>query len=109
MDYKKYKYNHLGIPTHEKRDNEVYIEKFKMFVSGYEQNEFNIEWMRFEENSKLPELVRKTPHIAFEVEDVHKAIQGKEVLIEPNAPSEGVLVAFIIENGALVEFIEFKK
>jgi hypothetical protein len=80
-----------------------------MFVSGYEQNEFNIEWMRFGEDSKLPELVRKIPHIAFEVEDVHKAIQGKEVLIEPNAPSEGVLVAFIIENGALVEFIEFKK
>ena len=109
MDYKKYKYNHLGIPTHEKRDNEEYIEKFKMFVSGYEQNEFNIEWMRFEEDSKLPELVRKTPHIALEVEDVHKAIQGKEVLIEPNSPSEGVLVAFIIENGAPVEFIEFKK
>lgn len=75
MDYKKYKYNHLGIPTPEKRNNEEYIEKFKMFVSGYEKNEFNIEWMRFEEDSKLPELVRKIPHIAFEVEDV---LRGKK-------------------------------
>lgn len=109
MDYQKYKYNHLGIPTHEKRDNEIYIEKLKMYVSGFEQNEFNIEWMRFEEDSKFPDIVRKIPHVAFEVEDVYKAIQGKEVLIEPNSPSEGVLVAFIIENGAPVEFIEFKR
>jgi hypothetical protein len=30
------------------------------------------------------------------------------VLIEPNSPSEGVRVAFIVHNGAPIEFIEIK-
>ena len=33
-------------------------------------------------------------------------IEGKEMLIEPNSPSEGVGVAFIVDNGAPVEFLE---
>jgi hypothetical protein len=30
----------------------------------------------------------------------------KEILIEPNSPSEGVMVAFIVENGAPIEFLQ---
>jgi len=45
--------------------------------------------------------------VAFEVEDLAAELQGKEILIEPNSPSEGVLVAFIVDNGAPIEFIQF--
>jgi hypothetical protein len=41
------------------------------------------------------------------VVDLYKAIEGKEILIEPNSPSEGILVAFIVENGAPVEFLQY--
>lgn len=99
-------YHHLGIPNDEIRENETYLEKSKVFISGYEDSEYGIEWLRFEEDSELPEVVRKLPHIAFEVEDVYEAIKGKEVIIEPNSPSEGVLCAFIIDNGAPIEFIK---
>ena len=78
-----------------------------MYVSGYDESEFGIEWMRFEKDSSLPELVKSIPHIAFKVDDLNTELKGKEILIEPNSPSEGVRVAFIIENGAPVEFIEF--
>ena len=100
-------YHHLGIPTSEKKENEKYLEKYKMYVSGYDESEFGIEWMRFEKDSPLPELVKSIPHIAFKVDDLNTELEGKEILIEPNSPSEGVRVAFIIENGAPVEFIEF--
>ena len=100
-------YHHLGIPTSEKRANEKYLGKYKMYISGYEESEFGIEWMRFENDSPLPELVKSIPHIAFKVDDLNTELKGKEILIEPNSPSEGVRVAFIIENGAPVEFIEF--
>jgi len=100
-------YHHLGIPTSEKRANEKYLEKYKMYVSGYDESEFGIEWMRFEKESPLPELVKSIPHIAFKVDDLNTELEGKEILIEPNSPSEGVRVAFVIENGAPVEFIEF--
>jgi hypothetical protein len=65
--------------------------------------------MRFESDSPLPELVKKVPHVAFEVEDLAAELQGKEVLIEPNSPSGGVMVAFIVDNGAPIEFIQFDK
>jgi hypothetical protein len=65
--------------------------------------------MRFEPDSPLPELVKTVPHVAFEVDNLEVAIQGKEVLIPPNSPSEGIIVAFIIDNGAPIEFIQFEK
>ncbi len=103
------KYHHLGIPTSDKKENETYLEKFRIYVSGYEQSPFGIEWMRYEKDSPLPEVVKTIPHIAFEVDDLEKEIQGKEIIIYPNSPSEGVRVAFILDNGAPVEFIEIKK
>ena len=102
------KYHHIGIPTDQVREGETYLEEFKMYVSGYEESPYGIEWMRFEADCPLPKLVQTIPHIAFEVDNLMEAIQGKEILIEPNSPSEGVLVAFIIEDGAPVELLEIK-
>jgi hypothetical protein len=103
------KYHHIGIPTDIPRENETYLEKYKMYVSGYEKSPYGVEWMRFEPNSPLPELVKTVPHVAFEVDDVDAAIQDKEVLIPPNSPSEGITVAFIVDNGTPIEFIELEK
>jgi hypothetical protein len=62
--------------------------------------------MRFEPGSTVHELIQRVPHIAFEVDDLDEAIAGREVIVEPNSPSEGVRVAFILDNGAPVEFLE---
>jgi hypothetical protein len=101
------KYNHLGIPTNQKRENETYLPLFKMYVSGYEESLFKIEWMRFEPGCPLPEIVKTVPHVAFEVDSLSEAIKGKNVIIEPNSPSDGVQVAFIEENGAPVELMQY--
>ena len=101
------KYHHVGIPTEVPRDNEVYLEKFKMFVSGFETSPFGVEWIRFEEDAPFPELVKTIPHIAFVVDDLEEAVAGREVLVQPNSPSQGVTVAFIVDNGAPVEFLQF--
>jgi hypothetical protein len=63
--------------------------------------------MRFDPDSPLPELVKTVPHVAFVVEDIAAAIAGRNVLIEPNSPADGVTVAFIIDNGAPIEFLQF--
>lgn len=102
------KYHHVGIPTAERREGERYLPELGMYVSGYETSDYGIEWMRFEEDSPLPHLVKTVPHVAFEVADLDAAIDGKDVLIAPNSPSEGIRVAFVVENGAPVEFIEVR-
>jgi len=101
-----HEYHHIGIPTQIRRDGERYLAEFKMYVSGYQTSEFGIEWMRFESDCPLPPLVQTVPHVAFRVDDLEAALQGKEVLIAPNSPSPGIRVAFIVENGAPVEFLE---
>jgi len=103
------KYHHIGIPSQEIRQAEKYHKELKFYHSGYESSEYGIEWMRFEEDCPLPVIVKTIPHIAFEVVDLDAAIAGKEVIIEPNSPSPGIRVAFIVENGAPVEFIEINK
>jgi hypothetical protein len=101
------KYNHLGIPTQSPREGETYLDKFDLYCTDHESNPFGIQWMRYGKNCTLPRIVQEVAHVAFEVEDLRKALQGKEVIIEPNSPSEGVTVAFILEDGAPVELLEF--
>jgi len=103
------RYHHLGIPTTIPQPGETYLEEFKVFCTDHESNPFGIQWMRYEADSPLPELVKTVPHVAFEVDDLAAALEGQEVLIEPNSPSDGVLVAFVVCDGAPVEFLEFSQ
>lgn len=101
------RFHHVGIPTDVPHSGERYLPAHKTYVSGYETSPYGVEWMRFEAGSPVPKLVRRVPHVAFEVDDLAAAIAGKELLIAPNSPSPGVTVAFIIDNGAPIEFLQF--
>ena len=105
----KREYHHLGIPTSETREDEEYLEDYGLYVSGFEGSEFGIEWMRFDADSPLPDLVKTVPHVAFRVDDLDEAVEGREIIIAPNSPSPGIRVAFVVENGAPVEFIEIEE
>jgi len=101
-------YHHLGIPTQIKRENETYLERFDTYVSGFDTSPYGIEWMRFGPEATVPELVKTVPHVAFKVDDLDAELKGKDVLIEPNSPSEGIIVAFIVDNGAPIELLQFE-
>lgn len=101
------KFHHIGIPTNEIKENEKYLSEYKFYVSGFDKSEFGVEWMRFENESKVAEIIKKIPHIAFEVENIELAIKGKEIIGDIGSPSKGVRTAMIIENGAPIEFLEF--
>ena len=104
-----WRYHHLGIPTTVARPGERYIERLGIYVSGFETSPYGIEWMRFDADSPISELVKTTPHIAFEVDDLEGELRGKEIISRPDSPSEGVRAAMIVHNGAPVELIEFRK
>jgi hypothetical protein len=106
-----WKYHHLGIPTKKSLPGEVYLPDLKFYVSGFNTSPFGIEWMRFEENCPLPELIKTVPHIAFEVENLDKEMAENdfEIISEQGSPSEGVRVVMIKHNGAPIELIEFNR
>ena len=105
----KYKYHHLGIPTLKKMEGMIHLKHLKIYATDHESNLFGIQWMLYENECNLPELVCKVPHVAFEVNDLQEAIKGKKVIVQPNSPSTGVIVAMIEEAGAPVEFLQFDK
>jgi hypothetical protein len=103
------KYHHLGIPTTEKLKGEIHLKHLKIYVSGYGRNPYGVEWTRYEDDAPYPTLVKTVPHVAFEVDDLAEALKGKNVIIPPNSPSPGVVVAFIEDNGAPIEFLQIDR
>jgi hypothetical protein len=106
-----WRYHHLGVPTNKPIKDEIYLEQFKVYVSGFDTSPYGIEWMRYEPDSPIDELIKSFPHIAFEVDNIESELQKHDLkIITPlNYPAEGIRVAMIIHNGAPIELIEFAK
>jgi len=102
-----WRYHHIGIPHTQPRAREHHVGQLRVYVSGFETSPYGIEWIRFEPHCHVPEIVRIVPHIAFAVDDLDEALKGREILIAPTEPSVGVRVAFILDDGAPVELLEF--
>jgi hypothetical protein len=102
-----WRYHHIGIPTTVPHPGEKFIPQLKMHVSGFSSSPYGIEWMRFDPDCSLPEIIKTVPHIAFEVDDLEAALQGREVISPPGSPADGVRAAMILHNGAPVELIAF--
>ena len=104
-----WRYHHFGIPTRMPRPDELHIPRLKIHVAGFETSPCGVQWMRFDEDAPYPEIVQSLPHVAFEVDDLDSALTGREILIAPNSPSEGARVAMILDHGAPIELIEFRR
>ena len=103
-----WRYHHLGIPTTSPRPGEVHIEHLGIHVEGFETSPTGVQWMRLDPDCGFPEVVCTVPHVAFEVDDLDAALEGKEILLPPSVPSGGVRAAMILHNGAPIELIEFR-
>jgi len=102
-------FHHLGLPTTEKQPGEVYVEATKVWVTSPDEHPQKIEYLRFEPDAPLTGPVRDMPHFAFKVDDLDAAIKGEEVILGPFDPMEGLSVVFILKDGAVFEFMEFKQ
>ena len=105
------RYHHIGIPTDKPINGEKYLPQFKLYVSGFDTSPYGIEWMRYDKDSPINDLIKNVPHIAFEVDDLDFELTSREfnIITPPNSPGEGARVAMIEHNGAPIELIEFEK
>jgi hypothetical protein len=102
-----WRFHHIGIPTESARPGDTYLPTLKVYVSGFKTSPYGIQWMRFETGAPYPDIIKSVPHVAFEVDDLETALEGREILIQPNCPTRGVTVAMIVDDGAPVELLEF--
>ena len=105
----KKEFHHIGIPTAEPQQDEIYLAESKLRITDATKSEHRIEWLRFEPGSPMPYLLKKTAHVAFTVDNLDEALAGKNVIVQPFSPMDGLRVAFINDGDAPIEFLEFKK
>ena len=101
-------FSHVGIPTTAKHDNEHHNVDGGFFVTDYNATPTRIEWLRCEAHCELPEVIQKSTHVAFVVDDLTAALEGAEILVPPMRVDDQLEIAFIFEDGAPVELMHYK-
>lgn len=102
------KLNHIGIPTSTPQPGEVYSADMKLFLTDYEQSPNRIEYLRFEADSTMPEILKSAPHIAYVVDSIESEMEGKTVVMPITKLSDTLTIAFIEEEGIGIELMEVK-
>lgn len=101
-------FHHVGMPTTQPRASEIFLPDIKLYITDAGSHPHRIEWVRFGEGCTLPRVLAERAHVAFAVDNLEAALVGLEVIVPPFTPLPGVRVAFVLDEEAPVEFLEFK-
>lgn len=102
-------FHHIGMPTDEVQEGETFVEDTRVWVTRPENHPMRVEYLRFEADSPVTGPLRDMPHVGFRVDDIHAALEGEDVILEPFTPMEGLQVAFFMKDGAVFEYMQFRE
>ena len=97
---------HIGIPVKQKPAKTTYLAAAKLYITDPADSKNNIEFLFFEPECAMPEIVKNSTHIAYCVDDIAAELKGAEVLIPPFDPFPNVKAAFILEDGIPIELMQ---
>ncbi len=100
---------HIGIPVKEKPAKATYLADAKLYITDPADSKNNIEFLFFEPECQMPEIVKTSTHIAYCVEDIDAELKDAEIIIPPFEPLPNVKAAFIIEDGLPIELMQISK
>ena len=103
-------YMHTGIPVTEKKEGMIYAEGMKIWMTeDPNAYDYKIEYLIFEEGNPFPEIMHTNPHVAFKVDDMTPYVeQADETIFGPVDVKENVRLAFVIQDGVIIELYEDK-
>ena len=102
-------FDHIGVVTSERKAGERWVEATRVWVTSPRDHPYNVEWLRYEDDSPVSGPLRTEPHVAYRVPDVDAAIEGKSIVLAPFEVADGFLrVAFIEDAGTLIEFMQYR-
>lgn len=106
---KKLIYHHTGMPGYDEWEGETKVPHLNLAFLPGKRNTYGVEWLRFGEGNSNPDVIKYTPHIAFEVPDIDQAIVGEKVIYHSGRDDSGIIVSFVEVDGAPVEFLELDR
>ena len=103
-------YMHIGIPVLNKKPNMVYNEWGGFWVNeSVDAYDYKIEYLKFEEGTRFPEILSKQPHVAYKVDDLDQYVaQAQRVICGPMDCGPGARLAFVAWDDAIIELYEQK-
>jgi len=102
-------FDHIGIVTTEEKPGQMFIEPTRVWITDFQKHPYRVEWLRYEPDTPVTGPVREMPHVAFRVESIAEASKGMKVLLEPFDAGIAVVGFFQTDDGAVVEFMEYKE
>ena len=71
-----------------------------------DEYDYKIEYLKFEEGTRFPEILSKQPHVAYAVDKLEPYIENADqVIFGPEAVDDDRL-AFVIKDDAIIELYE---
>jgi len=93
--------HHIGIPTDRVDEDMTYLEDAGVHVSDPDRSPNRIEWLRFEDHSGLPGILKTMPHIAYRAinEGASGVDMGRNVFQSENPISMIKAVRGVVHEG----------
>ena len=102
-------FDHVGITAHEPQPGEDWVEQSRCWVTNPRNHPEHIEFLRYEPDSTVPEVIKNNPHVAFRVEDTRAAHRGTEILIPPFVVGDFLEVVFVLKHNTVFEYMRYLK
>ena len=106
-------FDHIGIITLEPQPGEAWVPDSEVWVTNPRKHPSRIEYVR---PKAMPNVPREQPglwklwhwpHVAYRVENLRAALAGKEIVLGPFFPAPFMEVAFVHENGVVIEYMQY--
>ena len=102
-------FDHVGITAHEPMPGENWIEQSRCWVTNPRDHPESIEFLRYEPDSTVPDLVKSNPHVAFRVAEIEPHIRGQQIVIPPFVVAGFAEVVFIWKYNTVFEYMRYLK
>ena len=104
-------YMHIGIPVLNKKPNMIFNEWGQFWVNeSVDEYDYKIEYLKFEEGTRFPEILSKLFHVAYKVDDMDPYLEkADQIVFGPERLDEKVRLAFVFMDDALIELYEEKE
>ena len=102
-------FDHVGstIPTVQPR--EKWGGQSRVWVTNPKAHPEHIEFLRYEPDSTVPEVIKANPHIAFRVKTLEDHLEqpGVEIIIPPFEVGDFLRVVFVRKHNTIFEYMQY--
>jgi hypothetical protein len=102
-------FDHVGITTTVVQPDENWVEQSRVWVTNPRNSPHDIEFLRYEPDSTVPDAIKNNPHIAFRVDKLEPHLIDAEILIPPFVVGDFLEVVFVRKHNTVFEYMRYLK